>query len=77
MMGYAIRDARSRHCDLALEEALVTQCHNGAAQKAIADAGVWKVCAYLRGRKAVTEFKTVPKVGEPTPAVDAHGRQSF
>jgi hypothetical protein len=77
MMGYAIRDARSGHCDLALEEALVTQCHNRAARKAIAGAGVWKVCAYLRGKKPVTEYHVVPKVGEPTPAFDAHQRQSF
>jgi hypothetical protein len=77
VMSYAIRDARSGHCDLALEEALVTQCHNSAARKAITGAGISKVCAYLRGKTAVTGFKPVPKAGEPTPAFDAHGHQYF
>jgi hypothetical protein len=74
MMSYAIRDARAGHCDLALEESLVTQCHNGTARRAIEAAGSTSVCRYLRGKAPLRSFRPVPKAGEPTPAFDARGR---
>lgn len=73
MMSYAIRDAREGHCDIALQESLVTQCHNGAAQRAIEAAGSAAVCRYLRSKTPLHSFESVPKAGNPTPAFDAHG----
>lgn len=73
MMSYAIRDARAGRCDLALQESLVTQCHNSAAQRAIESAGSAAVCLYLRSQTPLHSFEPVPKAGNPTPAFDARG----
>ena len=71
MMSYAIHDARAGHCDLAFEESLVTQCHNGSARSAIEAAGSTSVCRYLRRQAPLHSFEPVPKAGDPTPAFDA------
>jgi hypothetical protein len=73
-MSYAIRDARAGRCDLALEESLVTQCHNGAAQRTIESAGSDRVCQYLRDKTPLRSFEPVLKAGDPTPAFDADGK---
>ena len=73
-MSYAIHDARAGHCDLAFEESLVTQCHNGSARSAIEAAGSTSVCRYLRYKAPLRSFEPVPKAGDPTPAFDARGK---
>jgi hypothetical protein len=77
MMSYAIRDARAGRCDLAMEESLVTQCHNGAARHAIEAARSSRVCRYLRNQTPLKSFEPVPKAGNPTPAFDAHQRPLY
>jgi hypothetical protein len=74
MMSYAIRDARAGDCDLALDESLVTQCHNACARRTIEVAGASRVCEYLRNKIPLRSFGPVPKAGDPTPAFDARGR---
>ena len=40
--------AAAQSCDEAMHIVLITQCHNGRAQRQLADAGVYRVCSYLR-----------------------------
>jgi hypothetical protein len=47
-MQKAIASAKANDCSNAFRLALVTQCHNPGAQKAIAAAWPEAVCAYLR-----------------------------
>ncbi len=57
VMRRAIQLARLQECGQAYDLTMVTQCHNPAAQKSIAAAGVDQVCQYLRQKYQSSEAK--------------------
>jgi len=48
LMSKAIESAKANNCSWAFRLTLITQCHNGAAQTSIANAGQDAVCNYLK-----------------------------
>jgi hypothetical protein len=48
LMSKAIEAAKANNCSWAFRLTLITQCHNGAAQTDIANAGQDAVCSYLK-----------------------------
>lgn len=48
LMRKAIQSAKDNDCQNAMRQSLITQCHNGAAQAILAQAGQPAVCDYLK-----------------------------
>jgi hypothetical protein len=66
LMNMARDEAAKGQCNMAFEETLVTQCHNGAAQTRLNDAGQDAVCAFLAPRA---------KPAKPGPSSAGGGQQ--